>query len=101
VAAHLAWPAALGYALWLVFGLCVLGALLEGRRGALWLEAVRVLAMTVVPLASGRWFGVAHLDVRLGLAMLAVFGLSALALPWLGGRGWRHAAAASRGALPG
>jgi hypothetical protein len=91
---------ALAYALWLVFGLYVLGALLEGRRSALWLEAVRVLAAAVVPLASGRWFGVAHLDARIGVAMLVVFGLSALALPWLGGRGWLHAAA-SHGALPG
>ena len=100
LAPTLAWPVALAYALWLVFGLCVLGALLEGRRGALWLEALRVLAVALVPLASGRWFGVAHLDGRIGVAMLVVFGLSALALPWLGGRGWLRASL-PHGALPG
>ncbi|MEY2150002.1 sterol desaturase family protein [Rhodanobacter sp. 115] len=103
LAPKLAWPMALAYALWLVFGLYVLGALLEGRRSALWLEAVRVLAAAVVPLASGRWFGVAHLDERIGVAMLVVFGFSALVLPWLGGRGWLHAPppSSSQGALPG
>jgi len=36
-------------------------------------------------LLAGRWFGVVHLDGRLGGAMLAVFGLSALVALWLGG----------------
>jgi hypothetical protein len=94
VAPRLAWPTALAYALWLVAGLYVLGMLLEGRRGASWLEAARVLAMAVVPLATDRWFGVTHLDPRLGLAMLLVFGASASVLLWPGMR-----EAASDGAM--
>ena len=78
-------PALLGYALYLVAGLCVLGALLEGRRWALWLEGLRVVATALVPVLSGRWFGVDHLDGHIALVMAAVFGLGALALPWLSG----------------
>jgi sterol desaturase/sphingolipid hydroxylase (fatty acid hydroxylase superfamily) len=76
-------PALLLYAIWLVLGISVLGALMEGRRWAWWAEGARVLALAVSPLASGRWFGVAHLDVRIALAFALVFGASALALPWL------------------
>lgn len=83
LAGHAGLPELLLYAAWQVFGLCVLGALMEGRRWAWWAEALRVLAMTVLPLAAGRWFGVAHLDVRVALAFALVFGASALALPWL------------------
>ncbi|MBD8871291.1 sterol desaturase family protein [Rhodanobacter sp. DHB23] len=71
------------YAAWLLAGLCVLGALMEGRRWAWWAEGLRMLAGAALPLASGRWFGVAHLDVRIALAFALVFGASALALPWL------------------
>lgn len=78
-------PMLLGYALYLVASLCVLGALMEGRRWALWVEGLRVLATALVPLLGGWWFGLGHLDGHIGLAIAAVFGLSALALPWLGG----------------
>jgi Sterol desaturase len=76
-------PTLLLYAIGLVFGIGVLGALMEGRRWAWWAEGVRVLALAGLPLASGRWFGVAHLDVRIALAFALVFGASALVLPWL------------------
>ena len=76
-------PTLLGYAAYLVGSLTVLGALMEGRHGARWMEALRVLATALVLWASGRWFGIGHLDVRIGMALLIVFGLSALALPWL------------------
>ena len=75
----------LGYAGYLVASLWVLGALMEGRRHALWPEAARVLASAVLPALTGRWFGIGHLDGRIGLAFALVFGLSALALPWLRG----------------
>ena len=78
-------PALLAYAFYLVAGLWVLGALMEGRRWARWAEGLRVLATALVPVLSGRWFGIVHLDSHIGLAFAAVFGLSALALPWLGG----------------
>ncbi|MFC5741475.1 sterol desaturase family protein [Dyella tabacisoli] len=76
-------PTLLAYAGYLVFSLCVLGALMEGRRQAFWLEGVRVLATAIVPLASGRWFGLEHLAMPLAVALLLVFALSATALPWL------------------
>ncbi|OOG48544.1 sterol desaturase family protein [Rhodanobacter sp. C01] len=77
--------ALLAYAAYLVISLWVLGALMEGRRWALWVEGVRVLATALVPVLSGRWFGIGHLDGHIALAFAAVFGLSALVLPWLGG----------------
>jgi sterol desaturase/sphingolipid hydroxylase (fatty acid hydroxylase superfamily) len=76
-------PALLAYAAYLVASLCVLGALMEARRSAPWLEALRVLATALVPLASRRWFGIDHLDGYFGLAIAALFGASALALGWL------------------
>ncbi|MBP1474806.1 sterol desaturase family protein [Frateuria sp. MAH-13] len=73
----------LAYAAYLVVSLTVLGALMEGRRAARWFEALRVLATALVPWASGRWFGVVELDPRVVVAMLVVFGICALALPWV------------------
>ncbi|MGN2242764.1 sterol desaturase family protein [Frateuria sp. GZRR33] len=75
-------PTLLAYAAYLVGSLTVLGALMEGRRAAYWFEALRVLATALLPWATGRWFGVVQLDPRGGAAMLVVFGLAALALPW-------------------
>jgi sterol desaturase/sphingolipid hydroxylase (fatty acid hydroxylase superfamily) len=75
-------PALLAYAAYLVIGLCLLGGLMEGRRWAFWLEGLRVLVTALLPLASGRWFGIEYLDERIALAMAVVFGLSALALGW-------------------
>ena len=77
--------ALLAYAAYLVISLWVLGALMEGRRWALWPEGLRVLATALVPVLSGRWFGIDHLDGHIALAFAAVFGLSVLVLPWLGG----------------
>ena len=76
-------PTLLAYATYLVTGLCVLGALMEGRHWAWWVESLRVLATALVPLLSSQWFGISHLDGHIALAMTSVFGLSALALPWL------------------
>jgi alkylglycerol monooxygenase len=84
MAATASLPALLAYAAYLVTGLYVLGALMEGRALARWAEGARVLATAMVPLLSGRWFGISHLDVQIALAMAAAFGLSAVALPWLG-----------------
>lgn len=73
------------YGVYLLVSLCTLGLVMEGRRSAVWLEAGRCAVTAVLPLLLGRWFGEAHLDVRLGVVFAVVFGLSALALPWLGG----------------
>jgi alkylglycerol monooxygenase len=56
---------------------------MEGRRWAPWAEGVRVLATAAVPLLGGRWFGIGHLDGHIALAIAVLFGLSAMALPWL------------------
>jgi hypothetical protein len=77
-------PTLLAYAFYLVASLSVLGALMERRRGALWAEGLRVLLTALLPLLLGRWFGIDHLDGIIAFAMAVVFGLSALALPWLG-----------------
>ncbi|MGH8158913.1 MAG: sterol desaturase family protein [Rhodanobacter sp.] len=77
--------ALLAYAAYLVISLWLLGALMEGRRWALWVEGLRTLVLALVPVLSGRWFGIGHLDGHMALAFAAAFGLSALALPWLGG----------------
>ena len=76
-------PTLLAYAAYLVGSLTVLGALMEGRRGARWAEAIRVLGTAALPLAMGRWFGVPQLDARIALALMLVFGASALVLPML------------------
>ena len=75
----------LAYAAYLVAGLCVLGALMEGRRWAPWAEALRVLATALLPLLTRQWFGDSRLDGHIALAIAALFGLSALALPWVVG----------------
>jgi hypothetical protein len=77
-------PTLLAYAFYLVASLSVLGALMERRRWALWAEGLRVLLTALLPLLLGRWFGIDHLDGLIAFAMAVVFGLSALALPWLG-----------------
>jgi len=91
-------PLLLGYAAYLVASLCVLGVLMEGRVSALWLEGVRVVATALVSVLSGRWFGIAHLDGYMALAIASIFGLSALALPWL--RGDQRAQSVHPGAAP-
>jgi len=94
LAGHASLPVLLLYAAYQVAGLCVLGVLMEGRRWAWWAEALRVLLTATLPAASGRWFGIGHLDGRIALAITLVFGASALALPWL------RATAAHPGAQP-
>jgi len=83
--AHAGFSTLLGYALYMVASLCVIGALMEGRRRAFWLEGLRTVLTAVVPLLLGRWFGVDPLDERAAAAIAVVFGASAVALPWLAG----------------
>jgi sterol desaturase/sphingolipid hydroxylase (fatty acid hydroxylase superfamily) len=75
-------PDLLAYAAYLMLSLCLLGGLMEGRHWAAWLEALRVLVTAAVPLATGRWFGMPHLDVHIAVAIAVLFGSSALALAW-------------------
>jgi hypothetical protein len=52
---------------------------------------VRVLATASLPLATGRWFGVPQLDVRVAAGLMLVYGLSAVALAGLDMRPARDA----------
>jgi sterol desaturase/sphingolipid hydroxylase (fatty acid hydroxylase superfamily) len=85
VAPAAAWPLALGYGVYLVAGLCVLGALMEGRRWAPWAEAARMLGTALVPALTGRWFA-APLPAWLAAGFLLAFAASAAAVLWLGRR---------------
>ncbi|MCW8808959.1 MAG: sterol desaturase family protein [Rhodanobacter sp.] len=84
--AHASLGTLLAYGLYMVASLSVIGALMESRRAAFWLEGARTLLTAMLPLLLGRWFGVDHLTTHAALALLVVFGLSALLLPWLGGK---------------
>jgi hypothetical protein len=83
VAATASWPQALGYGAYLMFALCVLGALLEGRRWAPWIEALRTLGTTLAPAIGGHWFGSvwSHGVVT---ACVLVFATSTVMALWLG-----------------
>ncbi|MBU6247851.1 MAG: sterol desaturase family protein [Xanthomonadaceae bacterium] len=78
LATHTGPVSLLGDALVIALGLTVLGAWWEGRPGARWLEAVRVLAMAIGPVIAGGWFGAPGTPVALAFA--GVYGVSGLAL---------------------
>lgn len=91
VAPRMAWLPAAGYAAYLVGSLLALGYLLEGRRIGVWLELLRTAGTAVLVALSGRWFGVAHLDARINLAISIIFGLGAVTLLLVAGYERRHA----------
>ena len=78
------------YAMYLTFGLWTLGIVMEGRNAGVWLELLRTAGTALVVMVSGQWFGVAHLDARLGIVIALVFGLSALAVLAVAGYDRRH-----------
>lgn len=86
VAPTLPGPQAIGYVVFLVASLGVIGALLEGRRHAPWLEALRLLALGVVPLLSGQWLDGTTLPPALRIAGAAISAVSfvALLVAWRG-----------------
>ena len=83
--AHASLGTLLGYALYMVVSLCTIGAVMERRRTAFWLEGTRTLLTAVVPVLLGRWFGIAHLDGYTMVAIVVVFAASTLILPWIAG----------------
>jgi len=83
LAKHLPAITLAGYAVFLVLSLTALGALTEGRRAGVALEFVRLLATAAVPLVTGGWFGLPHLDSRVVATLVAVAAVSALVLSWL------------------
>ena len=83
--AHASLGTLVAYALYMVVSLCVIGALMESRRVAFWLEGARTLLTAALPLLLDRWFGVAPLDGYVATGLLVLFGASALALAWLAG----------------
>ncbi|HUB90443.1 MAG TPA: sterol desaturase family protein [Dyella sp.] len=90
VAPHMPWAPAAAYAAYLLYSLWALGFLLEGRRIGQWLELLRTAGTAGWVAISGRWFGIAHLDVRIVVAMALVFGAGAVALWLLAGYERRH-----------
>ncbi|MDE2154364.1 MAG: sterol desaturase family protein [Xanthomonadaceae bacterium] len=72
-------PTLLGYAGYLLAGLVVLGALMEGRRRGRWLEWGRLLVTALLPWMPGGWFGIGHPDVRLALP-LALWSAASMAV---------------------
>lgn len=83
LAKHLAATELVGYAVFLVLNLVALGALTEGRRLGVVLELARLLSTAAIPLLTGGWFGVPHLDGRVVAVLVAIPVLSALVLGWL------------------
>jgi alkylglycerol monooxygenase len=83
LAKHLPALSLIGYAVFLVLSLTALGALTEGRRSGFVLELARLLVTAAIPLLSGGWFGVPHLEVAMSALFLAIAALSALVLGWL------------------
>lgn len=83
LAKHLPAISLVGYGVFLVFSVTVLGALTEGRRSGLALELARLLVTAAIPLLTGGWFGVAHLETMVTGLFLAVAAMSALVLGWL------------------
>ena len=71
---------AAAYAVYLVYSLCALGFLLEGRSVAIGLELLRTIGTALGVMLIGRWFGMGHLDLHVAIAIAAVFGASAIAL---------------------
>lgn len=82
VAPKMAWAPAAGYGMYLLYSLWAIGLLLEGRRMGMWLELLRTAGTAALVAISGRWFGMAHLDARIVVALVALFGISTVAL-WL------------------
>jgi sterol desaturase/sphingolipid hydroxylase (fatty acid hydroxylase superfamily) len=91
VAPQLELAEAASYAAYLVFSLWSLGLLMEGSRVGVWTELLRTAGTAIGVLLSGRWFGVGHLDTRLSVAMVIVFGASAVAALCVAGYERRHA----------
>nr|WP_279236932.1 sterol desaturase family protein [Dyella sp. RRB7] len=99
LAKHLPALSLVGYAVFLVLSLTVLGALTEGRRSGFALELARLLVTAAIPLLSGGWFGVAHLDIVVIGLFLAIAVVSALVLGWLALSA--HSEAGNGKAIPG
>jgi len=83
LAKHLAAIELLGYAAFLVLSLTALGALTEGRRVGFGLEGARLVVTAAIPLLTGGWFGVPHLDARVLAVLVAIPLASMLVLGWL------------------
>jgi sterol desaturase/sphingolipid hydroxylase (fatty acid hydroxylase superfamily) len=83
LAKHLPAASLIGYAVFLLLSLYALGALTEGHRSGVGLELARLIVTAAIPLVTGGWFGVAHLDVRVVAALVAMAAISALVLGWL------------------
>ncbi|QAU24407.1 sterol desaturase family protein [Dyella sp. M7H15-1] len=82
------------YAIYLVYSVWTIGILMEGHRIGLWLDLLRTAGTSVGVLWAGRWYGVAQLDTRIATAIVAVFGISAVAALFVAGYERRRPGAA-------
>ncbi len=90
VAPKLEFMQAAAYAIYLVYSLWTIGFLMEGRRLGGWLECGRTLGTMLAVALSGRWFGVAHLDQQIVLAVCLVAGISTVMLFYVTRHNVRH-----------
>ena len=90
VAPKLEFMQAAAYAIYLVYSLWTIGFLMEGRRLGVWLECGRTLGTMLAVALSGRWFGVAHLDQQIVLAVCLVAGISTVMLFYVTRHNVRH-----------
>ena len=86
VAPTLALLPVIAYLVFLVGSLGVIGALLEGRRLAPWLELPRVLVLALVPGLTGQWLdgSVLPMALRIAFAVIGAASVIGLLLAWRG-----------------
>jgi len=86
VAPTLALLPVMAYLVFLVGSLGVIGALLEGRRLASWLELLRLLVLALVPTLTGQWLdgSVLPMALRIAFAAIGAVSIASLLLAWRG-----------------
>ena len=80
VAPTLALVPVIAYLVFLVASLGVIGALLEGRRRAIWFELLRLLVLGLAPLLSGQWLDGSALPLALRFACVVIGVISVIGL---------------------
>ncbi len=80
VAPTLALVPVIAYLVFLVASLGVIGALLEGRRPAVWFELLRLLVLGLAPLLSGQWLDGSALPLALRFACVVIGVISVIGL---------------------
>ena len=93
VAGSLPTTEAIGYALLLLTSLMLLGAVMEGRGSASWLQSLWLLTVAVVAVVAGLWFGDLRLSIEARIGVIVATLL--LLVPLWSGQRHRTTASAS------